>query len=102
MTKYTVKYLDNLTKIAKKFGVTVDAIVKANKDLIKDPNVIKKGWVLNIPDNEAPTPEPSEPAAPANPPYKKIGRETLATLAAIEKIPEFNKLMELIKNGNGN
>lgn len=47
-TYYTVKSGDNLTKIAKKFGTTVNAIVKLNPDKIKNPNVIKTGWVLRV------------------------------------------------------
>ena len=39
---YEVKSGDNLTKIAKQYGKTVDEIVKMNPD-IKDPNKIKPG-----------------------------------------------------------
>lgn len=48
---YTVKANDNLTKIAKKYGVTIDAIVAINWE--KYPKITKDyiqvGWVLNIP-----------------------------------------------------
>ncbi len=44
---YVVQAGDTLTKIANKFGVTVEAIVKANN--IADPNVIHPGQVLVIP-----------------------------------------------------
>ncbi len=44
---YTVKSGDTLSGIAAKFGVTVTAIVKANK--IKDPRHIVRGQVLVIP-----------------------------------------------------
>lgn len=43
---YTVQKGDNLTKIAKKFGTTVDNLVKLNK--IKKPNVIKLGQIIRI------------------------------------------------------
>lgn len=46
-TKHTVKRGDTLSIIARKYGVTVDAIVKANK--IKNKNVIHTGDVLVIP-----------------------------------------------------
>lgn len=46
-TSYTVQSGDTLYAIARKFGVTVDAIVAVNK--ISDPNRIKPGQVLNIP-----------------------------------------------------
>lgn len=45
--KYTVKKGDTLSAIAKKYGVTVDAIVKANN--IKNKNIIRVGTVLEIP-----------------------------------------------------
>jgi LysM repeat protein len=50
---YVVKAGDNLTAIANKYGVTVAAIMKANK--IKDANLIQKGQKLVIP---AKTPAP--------------------------------------------
>lgn len=46
-TTHTVKSGDNLTKIAKQYGTTIDAIVKANN--IIDPNKIYVGDVLIIP-----------------------------------------------------
>ncbi len=45
--KYTVKKGDTLSSIAKKYGVTVDAIVKANQ--IKNKNLIRVGSVFEIP-----------------------------------------------------
>ena len=49
-TTYTVKRGDNLTKIAKAYNTTVDAIVKANK--AKYPtmtkNYIRVGWKLSV------------------------------------------------------
>lgn len=46
---YVVKKGDTLGKLAKKYGTTVNAIYEANKDLIKDKNLIKVGWKLLIP-----------------------------------------------------
>lgn len=45
--KHTVKKGENLSSIARKYGVSVDAIVKANK--IKNKNVIRTGEVFVIP-----------------------------------------------------
>lgn len=45
-TKYVVKKGDNLTMIAKKFGTTVDSLVKKNN--IKNPNLIYPGQILII------------------------------------------------------
>lgn len=49
-TTYTVVAGDNLTKIAKKFGTTVDAIYELNKGIIgSNKNLIKPGQVFQIP-----------------------------------------------------
>ncbi len=50
--EYTVAAGDNLSAISKKFYGTPNnwkAIYEANKDVIKDPNVIRPGMVLKIP-----------------------------------------------------
>jgi LysM repeat protein len=55
---YTVVRGDTLTKIAKKFGVTVEQILAANPQ-IKDANTINVGDVIVIPTGAAaasPTP----------------------------------------------
>lgn len=44
---YTVKSGDNLTKIAKKYGTTVQVLVDLNN--IKDKNLINVGQVLKLP-----------------------------------------------------
>ena len=49
MISYTVQKGDNLTKIATRYGVTVNAIVVANN--IVNPNLIYPGQVLVIPAN---------------------------------------------------
>jgi len=46
---YTIKKGDILNKIAKKFGLTLDQLLAANKATIKDPNKIKVGQVIIIP-----------------------------------------------------
>jgi LysM repeat protein len=52
-TVYTVKAGDTLSRIAGKYGVTVDQIVKANPQ-IKDPNKLGLGDQLVIPPAVAP------------------------------------------------
>ncbi|MCD6065002.1 MAG: LysM peptidoglycan-binding protein [Flavipsychrobacter sp.] len=47
--EYTVVSGDNLTKIGKQFGVSWQEIFEANKDQIKDPDLIQPGWKLKIP-----------------------------------------------------
>ena len=44
---YSVQSGDNLSKIAQRFGVSLNALMDANN--IRDPNVIRLGQVLNIP-----------------------------------------------------
>jgi murein DD-endopeptidase MepM/ murein hydrolase activator NlpD len=51
---YTVKVGDTLGKIANRNGVTVAQLLSANPQ-IKDPNKIKLGDVLNVPDNSTTT-----------------------------------------------
>ena len=47
---YEIKSGDNLSKIAKKYpGMTWKKIYDANKDVIKDPNLIYPGQKLKIP-----------------------------------------------------
>ncbi|HKB27731.1 MAG TPA: LysM domain-containing protein [Candidatus Limnocylindrales bacterium] len=48
-TTYTVQGGDTMSKIAKKFGVPLQALIDANKATVRDPNVLKVGDVLIIP-----------------------------------------------------
>lgn len=45
---HKVKSGDTLWGISRKYQVSVNDILKWNKDIIKDPNVIKVGWVLKV------------------------------------------------------
>lgn len=47
-TYYTVQSGDNLTKIAKKFNTTVNAIVALNPGKITDPDYIQTGWYIRV------------------------------------------------------
>ena len=46
---YTVEAGDNLSKIGAKYGLTWKAIYDANRDIIKDPDMIHPGQELKIP-----------------------------------------------------
>src|SRR5688500_20356046 len=73
---YTVKAGDTLSKIAKITNCSTDQLLKANPR-IKDPNKIKVGDVLTLPnglselttDNKKPLPPP----APVTPPAPSVG-----------------------------
>jgi LysM repeat protein len=76
-TTYTVQPGDTLVRLASRFGVTVGALVEANR--IEDPNLIRVGQVLTIPASGAPT-----PPAPAGgvTTYTVQPGDTLARLAS--------------------
>jgi murein DD-endopeptidase MepM/ murein hydrolase activator NlpD len=63
MADYKVVKGDNLSKLAKKFNTTVDALAALNN--IKNKNLIKIGQTLKLPDTAqaAPGTQPEEPAA---------------------------------------
>ena len=46
---YQIQGGDNLNKIANRFRTTVNAIVKANKAVISNPNFIRAGFYIYIP-----------------------------------------------------
>ena len=46
---YTVEAGDNLSKIGEKYGISWNAIYEANRDIIKDPDMIHPGQELKIP-----------------------------------------------------
>lgn len=47
--EYEVVSGDNLSKIGKRYGVSWKEIYEANRDKIKDPDLIQPGWKLKIP-----------------------------------------------------
>ena len=49
VTEYTVVSGDSLSKIGQAHGVSWQKIYEANKDIIKNPDVIQPGWKLKIP-----------------------------------------------------
>ncbi len=75
---YTVVLGDTLGKIANRFGVTVDELVKLNK--LSDPNLIYVGTVLKVDGNAAKTAEVTVPKATAE--------VTVAKATVVENTPE--------------
>ena len=49
MEEYEVVSGDSLSTIGKKYGVEWQKIYEANKDQIKNPDLIQPGWKLKIP-----------------------------------------------------
>lgn len=67
-TTYIVQPGDTLTRISAHFNVTIEAILRANN--LSDPNTIRVGQTLVIPDGSpttTPTPTTAQPGAPSTP-----------------------------------
>lgn len=47
--EYEVKRGDSLSEIGERYGVAWKQIYEANRDLIKNPDLIRPGWKLKIP-----------------------------------------------------
>ena len=88
---YTVVLGDTLGKVANRFGVTVDELVKLNN--ISDPNLIYVGTVLKVDGNAAKTAEVTVPKATVveNTPEKTVAKvdpvQTVAPNAAATVAP---------------
>ncbi len=65
MKQYTIKPGDSLSKIAKRFGVQVEALTQVNS--IKNPNRISVGVVLTIPETSSDAMDAIEPIISAPP-----------------------------------
>ena len=76
-TVYTVRSGDTMWLIARRFGISLDALIKANPQ-IKDPNLIFPGQVLTIPTGGSahpmPPTHPVPPMPPAPPAKSRNGR----------------------------
>jgi uncharacterized YkwD family protein len=57
---YTVQSKDTMSAISKKYGITLNTLIQANRQ-VANPNIIWPGLVLNIP---SPTYSPAPPQAP--------------------------------------
>ena len=91
---YTLKWGDTLSGVAKKFGVPVAAITSANG--ITDPNKIREGQKLTIPDKAAGQVAAAKPIAAANARkiHKVVAGDTLGALARRYKV-KVAEIMEL-------
>ena len=91
MKNYTIKSGDSLSKIAKRFGVSVEALTQVNS--IKNPNRISVGAVLTIPETSSDAMDAIEPiivpppSAPVDLDAPAINRKRFV-LPAKEYFPE--------------
>ncbi len=67
--RYTVQRGDTLFAIARRFGTTVDTLVRLNR--IANPNLIRVGQVLQLPGGRV-TPTPRPPPPPPRPPAGRL------------------------------
>jgi murein DD-endopeptidase MepM/ murein hydrolase activator NlpD len=86
---YKVKAGDNLSKVAKRYGISLAQLLKANPQ-IKNPDKIKVGQAINLPDtstdNTKPLPSTYVPATtptPKTPPAASVGAAAGALGAAL-------------------
>lgn len=100
---YKVNEGDTLARVAKRVGVSVDALVKAND--ITNPNRVRIGQVLAIPKVGEPAPATPAPLAPLPSPVVVVGggRTHLVTggqtLAAIARLYE-TSVPDLVRANN--
>lgn len=95
MSTYKVKAGDTLTKIASRAGVTVNDLVKLNN--LADPDHIRVGQVLKVGVYTGIN-NPSHDYAEDHEEKTRTIPELLDACAeAIDKLPEFQELMEAIK-----
>lgn len=81
---YTVQYGDTFSKIASRFGVSINALWTANPH-IKDINLLYVGQVLNVPGSSAPGSTPGSTKTPTALTYsgdipKNAARETITLI----------------------
>ncbi len=89
-TAHTVKSGDSLSKLARQYGTTVQALVDANKGryptLATNPGNIKIGWQLALPGGAAPAtnPTPAQQAPKSNDQILLVGMGDHASYEATE------------------
>ena len=49
LNEYTVEASDTLADIGRKYNLSWEQIAEANKDVLNDPNFVKPGFKLKIP-----------------------------------------------------
>lgn len=80
---YVVKKGDTLSSIARKYSTTVKALAELNR--ITNPDVIRVGQVLTLPEKKA--------EKPAEPDIKEMFQQCVSD---IEKLPSFQRFMKVL------
>lgn len=80
---YVVRKGDTLTKIAEKYNTTVTALAELNR--INNPDVIRVGQVLTLPEKKA--------EKPAEPDIKEMFQQCVSD---IEKLPSFQRFLKVL------
>lgn len=79
-TTYKVKAGDTMIGIANKFGVSLDALLKANPQ-VTNPNVIYAGHILTVPEKSSKGSEPTPTPQPETRKYTVKSNNTLSGIA---------------------
>lgn len=87
---YKVREGDTLARVAKRTGVSVDALVKANR--IANPNLVRAGQVLTIPKVGEPAPATPMPLPPLPSPYLVVGSGRAHHVAAGQTLAAISRL----------
>lgn len=90
---YSVVKGDNLTKIAKRSGISLKNLLDLNPDLKANPNLIQIGQKIRVPGQatttKAPTPKIASPSMTAVSPQKGIGIKAFAKQLGYDNVEEF-------------
>jgi LysM repeat protein len=103
-TRYTIKSGDTITAIAKKFGVTVQAVLTANH--LNAKSIIYAGRTLIIPGKTAASSSPTTPAVGTQPsqvgtsitplsPEMKANALTIIAVGKLENVPDYGIIVAL-------
>jgi LysM repeat protein len=103
-TRYTIRSGDTITAIAKKFGVTVAAVLTANN--LNAKSIIYAGRTLIIPSKAAASSSPAAPAVGTQPsqvgtsvtplsPAMKANALTIIAVGKAEKVPDYGVIIAL-------
>jgi uncharacterized protein (TIGR02594 family) len=83
MVTYTVRTGDTLSRIAQRYGVSLQQLLQSNPQ-IEDPDLIYPGQKINVPSSHPPAPVPP-PGPPSDAPWFDIAKREMET--GVDEIP---------------